>query len=323
MAGNIYTWSTTAATNATVDGDINFAEGQSPGSLNDSARALMAGAAGFVLDNNATITTSGSSNAYAATSSNTIAALATGLRFRFKFNFTNPAGGCTLNLTPAGGSAFGAKAIRVVNSSGADVDPYAGAIQNNGIYDLNYDAAANSAAGAFILLNPNPQALFTLLNTLTAATSSTLDDTTSITSAYDLYMISLLNIVPSNGTDAFICQYYVSSVLQTGSYLSQFGLDLTTGGILLGPNANANYSPVTTTAGAGLGGIVYLQSPNSTTTKKYMTGTTGWRTSSPGAAAISLHGFYNGSNGAVTGLRFKWGIGNITAGTIKIYGMQS
>lgn len=34
-------WSTTAASNATVD-SINFAEGQAPSSLNDSARALMA-----------------------------------------------------------------------------------------------------------------------------------------------------------------------------------------------------------------------------------------------------------------------------------------
>src|SRR5215475_10173461 len=111
MAGNIYTWSTTAATNASTDADINWAEGQAPASVNDSARGTMAGVAGFVKDNNATISTTGSSNAYAATSSNTIAALATGLIFKFKANFTNT-GAATLNLTPQGGSAFGAKSIR-------------------------------------------------------------------------------------------------------------------------------------------------------------------------------------------------------------------
>src|SRR5215813_2312513 len=105
MAGNIYTWSTTAATNASADADINWAEGQLPGTVNDSARAVMAGVAGFVKDNNATISTTGSANAYAATSSNTIAALATGLRFVFKASFGNT-GAATLNLTPQGGAAF-------------------------------------------------------------------------------------------------------------------------------------------------------------------------------------------------------------------------
>ncbi len=152
MAGNIYTWSTTAATNASADSDINFAEGQLPGTVNDSARALMAGVAGFVKDNNATISTTGSANAYAATSSNTIAALATGLRFVFKANFTNTSA-ATLNLTPSGGAAFGAKSIRVL-SGGADVALTGGEIQNNGLYTFIYDAAANAAAGGWILLNP-------------------------------------------------------------------------------------------------------------------------------------------------------------------------
>lgn len=151
MAGNVYSWSTTAATNATADSDINFAEGQLPGTVNDSARALMAGVAGFVKDNNATISTTGSANAYAATSSNTIAALATGLRFVFKANFTNT-DAATLNLTPSGGAAFGAKSIRKLTTSG-DLPLTGGEIQNNGLYIFVYDAAANSAAGGWVLLN--------------------------------------------------------------------------------------------------------------------------------------------------------------------------
>src|SRR5216684_1231593 len=99
MAGNIYTWSTTAATNATADADINWAEGQLPGTVNDSARGTMAGVAGYVKDNNATISTTSTVNVYAATSSNTIAALATGLKFCLKANSSNTAA-CTLNLTP-------------------------------------------------------------------------------------------------------------------------------------------------------------------------------------------------------------------------------
>ena len=40
--------STTAATNSSSDSDINWSEGQSPGSVNNSARALMAGVAGWL-----------------------------------------------------------------------------------------------------------------------------------------------------------------------------------------------------------------------------------------------------------------------------------
>jgi hypothetical protein len=42
-----YKWSRTAASNATADSSVNWAEGQAPSSVNDSARALMASAAGF------------------------------------------------------------------------------------------------------------------------------------------------------------------------------------------------------------------------------------------------------------------------------------
>src|SRR6266436_10042281 len=136
MAGNIYTWSTTAATNATADADINWAEGQLPGTVNDSARGEMAAHAGFLGDNNATLTTGGTATAYTVTSNIAIAALATGLKLRLKMNASNT-GAATLTLTPAGGSAFAAKAIRVLTVSGGEVDPPPGLLQNNGIYDFN------------------------------------------------------------------------------------------------------------------------------------------------------------------------------------------
>lgn len=41
MTANVLTWSTTAASNATADADINWSEGQLPGTVNGSARAMM------------------------------------------------------------------------------------------------------------------------------------------------------------------------------------------------------------------------------------------------------------------------------------------
>jgi hypothetical protein len=64
----LYTWSKTAPANATADATINWAEGQSPSSVNDSARATMAAVAKYRDDNNGSITTGGTSTAYTATS---------------------------------------------------------------------------------------------------------------------------------------------------------------------------------------------------------------------------------------------------------------
>jgi hypothetical protein len=65
---SFWKWSRTAGTNATADGSINWAEGQAPSSVNDSARAMMAAAAKFRDDISGAITTGGTSSAYTVTS---------------------------------------------------------------------------------------------------------------------------------------------------------------------------------------------------------------------------------------------------------------
>jgi hypothetical protein len=63
MATGVVSWSQTAANNATADSTVNYAEGQAPSSLNDSARAAMASVAKFRDDTNGSITTGGTSTA--------------------------------------------------------------------------------------------------------------------------------------------------------------------------------------------------------------------------------------------------------------------
>src|ERR1700744_3971933 len=63
-----WSWSKTAASNATADATINWAEGQSPSSVNDSARAMMARTAEWRDDVSGTITTTGSATAYTVAS---------------------------------------------------------------------------------------------------------------------------------------------------------------------------------------------------------------------------------------------------------------
>lgn len=60
----LYLWSTTAGSNATADPSINWAEGQPPASVNDSARAMMAVLKEWTNDLSAFNTTAGTSSAY-------------------------------------------------------------------------------------------------------------------------------------------------------------------------------------------------------------------------------------------------------------------
>ena len=68
MALPFYNWSRTAGNNASADATINWAEGQAPSSVNDSARAMMASTAAFRDDISGAIVTGGSSTAYTVTS---------------------------------------------------------------------------------------------------------------------------------------------------------------------------------------------------------------------------------------------------------------
>ena len=60
---SFFKWSKTANNNANADGTINWAEGQAPSTVNDSARAMMAAAAKY-RDDIAGVTTGGTATAY-------------------------------------------------------------------------------------------------------------------------------------------------------------------------------------------------------------------------------------------------------------------
>ena len=108
MALPFYSWSRTAASNATADSTVNWAEGMAPSAVNDSARAMMASTAAFRDDIAGAITTGGTSTAYTVTSYQVFSSLSTMANQLIAFT-PHTTNGATVTLNVDG---LGAKPLR-------------------------------------------------------------------------------------------------------------------------------------------------------------------------------------------------------------------
>lgn len=97
-------WSKTAATNSGADPSINWAEGMSPSSVNDSARAMMARSAEYRDDISGLLATGGTSTAYTVTTNQGLASTPNdGQLLSVTVNATN---GTAPTLQADGGTAY-------------------------------------------------------------------------------------------------------------------------------------------------------------------------------------------------------------------------
>lgn len=126
-----FKWSKTAASNSSADTNINWAEGMAPSAVNDSARAMMASAAGYRDDIAGAIVTGGTSTAYTVTSNQIFDSLAnmSGHLIAFSPHATN---GATVTLNVDG---LGAKPLR----SAPSVDLPAGVLIQGSPYLALYN----------------------------------------------------------------------------------------------------------------------------------------------------------------------------------------
>lgn len=168
-----------------------------------------------------------------------------------------------------------------------------------------------SAAGA----NPG----LVLLNTLTASSSATLDDTTSITASYDLYMIEFENVLPA--TDSV--NFYVRCSVNGGASYSTTAYAQTNGdtnALTLANGGNSGLvASIANTAGTGVSGTSWFIQPNSTSSRKSLVGQT---THSSGSGGV-FYGQFTTTGSAVNALRFMFSSGNIASGKVRIYGVKT
>lgn len=175
--GSVYEYDTTAGNNTQTGGGVSVAEGVNAALVNNAQRDVMADTAKWRDVIGGAKTAGGSANAITLSTGLSVPSYADGQMFSFVAAGDNT-GATTLNI-----DTIGAKAVR----KNGDVALEGGEIVTGGHYIVQYDASANSAAGAFLLVNPLSAGLssantFTKTQTWTkgadvaSATSLTLGD---------------------------------------------------------------------------------------------------------------------------------------------------
>jgi hypothetical protein len=181
----------------------------------------------------------------------------------------------------------------------------------------------------------NPQWVggMSLLNTLSPNAVASSTDTTSLTGNYRSYLVTFENITPATNSTFLEMQIATNGAnWVTGSYVSQVQQFIggnavsdtsTTVLLLSGTRATTSVGNSTT---YGVNGFIRIMNPAATTFRKHIVGELTYLSgSTSGTSAISLvtpSGYFDGNNNAVTGMAFLFNSGNITTGTIKIYGLS-
>lgn len=194
---NVSEYDVVAANNTDISGN-NITGTGLVSTADDSFRANSANLAKWWDDLGGVNTVAGTGDAITITTPTVYTALKTGMRFNFKASAINTTA-VTLNF-----DAIGAKAVRKI-SGGTDIALAAGDIPGaNFRIDVIYDAAANAAAGAWILLGSAAVAAATtsaagIVELLTNTEAITGSDTTRAATAANLLATrQLLNGVPFN-----------------------------------------------------------------------------------------------------------------------------
>lgn len=173
-----------------------------------------------------------------------------------------------------------------------------------------------------------PAGAWCLLATLTASNSASLQDTTHITSAYTHYEIYLDNIIPATSTAKCKLQIHASAAWKTSSYVTllfPMWISQSGGPFAMNPTdgipCNSQEAQITT--GPGITTHATLANPSSTSNKKMFTVYAQEALSISGNPQVytsNIGGYWNGGNDAIDGIQLIMDAGNITSGTVKIWG---
>jgi len=197
-----------------------------------------------------------------------------------------------------------------------------GAVQSIAGLGSSGQVLTSNGAGALPTFQAATGGGWTLLNTLTASSSATLSDTTSITSTYDAYAFVIENLLPATNTVTPYIRVttdggstWAAGTAYTLMHAATASAIETTDVATLGVATVAN-------TGGGICGVCYMTNPNSTTKARGFIGHANAYDSSS-ATTQFWSGVYATTGSAINGVRFMFSSGNIASGKVRIYGIKT
>lgn len=179
----LYKWSQAASSDANADSTINWAEGQSPSSVNDSARAMMAATAKYRDDIAGAIVTAGTSTAYTVSSYQVFDTLAhlSGQMIAFTPHATNGAT-VTLNVDSLGAKPLhSSPGIELLAGTIIQGTPYIAVYSNSdaafylqGFFGNPYNIPLGAGLDYWLPTAPNSSFVFPIGQAISRTTYSTL-----------------------------------------------------------------------------------------------------------------------------------------------------
>lgn len=172
---------------------------------------------------------------------------------------------------------------------------------------------------------PRQQNAAVLIETLTANNSASLQ-TSQSWNRFSAIELEIVNLLPATAGQNMLLRVIILSGLQTGlNYLNSgyssaeggaLAFQTTTTGIALnGGNSVGNTNP-------GLSAVARFVNPNSQTQKKVLTGTSCYvENGSQKAVVATIGGWWDLNSSAIIGAQIIMGSGNLTSGSVKVYGV--
>jgi len=197
----------------------------------------------------------------------------------------------------------------------------AGAAGSNG------QVLTSAGSGLPSWTTPSAGAL-TLLSTVTASASATVDVETTFSSTYDAYMLVISGATPATDSRSLFARMKIGgSYITTSSYISTGGFNSLAG------NQEATLATEITLVNVVWGNdapsscdvVIWIFNPSSTAFKKqlfYQATSTRLDTGATQVQTRSGVGI-NDNTGALTGIRFFASSGNISAGKFRLYGIAN
>ena len=238
-------------------------------------------------------------------------------------NNTPTAGGVTYGDGSTYANTAAGAAGGVLYSAGASAPAFTAAgtsgqvLQSNGASAPTWVTASSGA--------------LTLLSTVTAATSATMDIENTFSSTYDKYLISVTGLFGDTDGQQLLMRLKLGGTYVGGTtYIFYRMTSTSAGGAVTGTNesdagggnAAVIQNNVGNTSGASTSFNLYIQNPTSTTLKKLFYFDGAGLDSTAEVQLIRGSGA-NKNTTALTGVRFLMGGGNIQSGVARLYGIAN